>query len=1104
MELLVLVAVLLFFGTPALALYAAYQSRVLRADIEALRLEVRRNQRAAGTTTEGADATPRPDPTPSPAASPGPEPTTTPEPAPSEPLRTSAEAPSIVWPKSRSAPSEAAARPADIDPEPTVAPDASASGPKQAAPQEESTRSDGPTRQPDPPSTKDAEPQREPPSTKEAEPQPEPAAARLDFETLIGSTWLLRVGLGILAIALALFARSIAPQLPPAAKVALAYAGSIAFFAVGKYFEDRLAKFARPVMAGGLAFGFFVAFAAHFVPAMQAVSFPVSIVWMVFSMLTVLAAAERWQSEPTAILAIVLGNVSALVAAGDADFYSLIMIAFLATTAIVLLLRHEWVALGLAGATISYGTHLLWLLSDRDPIPGDQGFWLNLAFLTSYYVIFLIADVLWWRRAAGREESGSPASERQARALGPTNLVLYVALTTFVYVMSGTGLESIEWYFLTLGAVQGVLAWLYKDANHQDFVFYPVFGTILWTLGMFAAFDALVLNTILAAQALILLLAAHRTGLRVFYGLAQLAMAVAFIHYVVYPPPADVTFPIFIAGIAVASIYLLKASLEEMWYSEGTHGSLWSFLAPAHAVLGGIVIVREALAYFGTEGGLGVFLALTALGLLGLVFLRVRPALLFTLTTVALGGAAYAGALSSFSAWILLSGLIVAASGLVLVVADRFEGPARTWAGWHARTIGALVVVGGFGAAAALAAGPTRYLAWMIIPILLLFFQYTVDERAAKSPADSPKEPKVDDEAPEPRASWSPSTFDILSILMFVAVAGLIVVLTASGVGRVYTAPVWIAFWAGAIIAVSAWRVSHGLFISGYVTLVLGYSTFLFRSVNGTLAFSGLSESTLSSWWAGGFVVLVALVVAVGIDRRIDDFRASLDTTQWWGVLFLTFLPYAMGILLIGAYAGQLLPLGWAYFMPTLVGLVFVWYADRMESPRGVVAVVIATAFWHLHLVFGGVPGSRLAPALLPILLFVIATLALERAVLRWVTPERDHRLRGEALATLVVLATLTAMVAIYESQMFGPTWATAGWSLLGGSMMAAGFALKSALHRRVALVLLGICIVRVFAVDTIGLSDTARIGAFFVLGMILVAIAWLYSRYADELKKLI
>ena len=141
--------------------------------------------------------------------------------------------------------------------------------------------------------------------------------------------------------------------------------------------------------------------------------------------------------------------------------------------------------------------------------------------------------------------------------------------------------------------------------------------------------------------------------------------------------------------------------------------------------------------------------------------------------------------------------------------------------------------------------------------------------------------------------------------------------------------------------------------------------------------------------------------------------------------------------------------------------------------------------------------------AALPLLLtFAVLTLAIERgAAPRVAAPERDQTAAAPALTALVVLAAATAMTAIYVSLLVGPAWATAGWSLVGGSMMAAGFYFRAATYRRVGLMVLGVCLVRVFAVDTVGLSDTARIGAFFVLGLMLVGIALLYSRYSSELK---
>ncbi len=344
MEVLAVLAVFFFFAAPAAAFVALYKVRSLSDEVEKLRAEVRRARRAAERSTGAEDVHDTPVAGPSPAPPPRHTPT--------ELERVKSTTPhSRIRTRAREV-LDPGTRPAVIGREPKES---------SGAPQESV----------EPPLMAEQAPPAAEQPTPEEEPTPtaEPVAATLDFETLVGSTWLLRLGLGILAIALALFARSIAPQLSPGAKVALAYGASIAFFGVGKYFEDRLEKFARPVMAGGLAFGFFIAFAAHFVPAMRAVSLPVSIAWMVLSMLAVLVAAERWKSEPTAILAIVLGHISARVAAGDADLYSLVMIAFLAATAIAMTLRHSWIGLGLVGVVISYAAHFVWIFAARAPIP---------------------------------------------------------------------------------------------------------------------------------------------------------------------------------------------------------------------------------------------------------------------------------------------------------------------------------------------------------------------------------------------------------------------------------------------------------------------------------------------------------------------------------------------------------------------------------------------------------------------------------------------------------------------------------------------------------------------------------------------------------------
>ena len=953
------------------------------------------------------------------------------------------------------------------------------------------------------------------------EPNAPTPASTLDLETTIGTTWVLRAGLGILAIALALFARTVVTQLPNSGKVALAYAASLAFFGLGKFFEEKLERFARPVMAGGLSFAFFVAFAAYFVPQMRAVPLGVSIGWMLFSTVTILVAAERWKSEPTAILAIVLGHLPAQVASSATDLYSLVMIAFLAATAIMLLLRHNWVSLGLVAVVASYGAHLLWFLVDPAATPSDSGaIPLNLAFLTSYYVIFQAADLRWWRLRGERAEDTDDEVEvdpRHAHALGPVNLALYAIAATYVFFAHSDSPANIEWYYITLGVLQCGLAWLYRKANHEDFVFYPVFGAILWTIGMFAALDALVLNLALASQALILLLVAHRTGLRMVYGLAQAAMIVTFVHYLAYPPPDAVTLPIFFGGLGIATVYFAKAALEERWYGA------FSLISPAHAALGAVVVLREAFAYFDGDPGLGFFVfgaqAIVLLVAAGLG----SVSLLLGLTVFAASSPLVVESLprgSSIPALVLLLGLAVSAMGLVRPLWTRFGEGQRQMVFAASFVVATMALVsGGFIVADRLTVGLNLYLTWLILPVALIAYHWLAEVRWAAVRGDDattiPDSSSPTSNAPEQPADnrfSSAPPFDGFSLVSFAGIAVLVLALTGVALESPLGQPFSVATWAILGAAAAGWTRSRGMFVFTYTVLLAGYVVFLIapQPVIGLVAVSAPPHPALASYWLAPYLVAVALVIAIGIDRGLkSEAAAGFADPERTGGLVLAGIPYLLGLSVLGLAGQALLPEGGGLVAPGVVAAALMWKADTLRMPRSVLSAALWLALSHVY-VFAEI-GDRgrsnwVEEGLWLLLLFALITLLAERAFAAWAVGERQENAQLQPVITwspliLVTLAAITAMATVSSSVTLGTSLTTAGWSLIGGAMMAAGFALKSANHRRVALAVLGISIVRVFIVDTVGLSDAARIGAFFVLGLILIGIALLYARFSEELK---
>jgi hypothetical protein len=372
-----------------------------------------------------------------------------------------------------------------------------------------------------------------------------------------------------------------------------------------------------------------------------------------------------------------------------------------------------------------------------------------------------------------------------------------------------------------------------------------------------------------------------------------------------------------------------------------------------------------------------------------------------------------------------------------------------------------------------------------------------------------------------------------LPTVVHLAIALAVIVLTEASIDVAMLKPVWIAGWAAlAMIAAGVLR-SRGFAETGYGILFGGYLYFLSVDLaSASIRASGSVHPSFESWWAGALVALVPLLIGIGVDRH-TTLEASEEGTAGpeggtpgsqegtaggkdpeaphgdtgppsrFRGLAPPFAPSLLGLLLLGVYANAQLPAGFGYLVPAVVSLLLLHLADAFPARRLVIAAVAAVGALHIFFLSEGYIGTNIETAGIALLLFVVATLAVERgAQPRMSENPADTAVATPALMALVVLATATSMTAIYLWVFVGPTWATAGWSVVGGSILAAGFVFRASIYRRVGLVVLGVCIVRVFAVDTVGLSDTARIGAFLVLGLILVGIALLYTRYTAELKE--
>lgn len=385
-----------------------------------------------------------------------------------------------------------------------------------------------------------------------------------DLEMRIGSVWLNRLGLVALLISFALLAKYASPRLMPWHKVLFSYLVSGALSGVGWFLRDRLSAFARPVMAGGIALAFFTGYGAHFLGPMACISVWTSLLLMSAAIVALFVCAELWRSEPTAGLAIFLGHVAAFVSGGEAGLTSVVAIFILSVTALVFFIRQEWIPLGLFAVVAAFVSHFLWVLQAPFSGTASDTFWLNIVFLSSYYLIFLSSDLIYNHRLHSRGEEAFSSKQRAiGRAVGPTALLMYVTLTIWVFQQTGIYWDQLSLFLLPMAVIQAALVPMYRRYRNVDFRLYASVAVVFASLGLISWLDGLTLNLALAAEALLLLVLARVLNFWFLTPLAQIVLAVNFVHFWTSESRLISSWPAFLGAVATASVYFVKARLME-------------------------------------------------------------------------------------------------------------------------------------------------------------------------------------------------------------------------------------------------------------------------------------------------------------------------------------------------------------------------------------------------------------------------------------------------------------------------------------------------------------------------------------------------------------
>ncbi len=293
----------------------------------------------------------------------------------------------------------------------------------------------------------------------------------LDFEELLGTDWLNKVGIAFVVLAIALFLSYELRTMGPAGKVLVGYVSGVVMLAAGIWFEhgERYRILARAGIGGGWALLFFTTFAMYHVPAARVLdSQLLDLVLMLAVAAAMVGHTLRYRSQVVTGLAFLLAFGTVTIS--HSSVYSLSAGAVLAAALVVIVGRMQWFELEVFGILASYLNHFLWLRPIIEPMQGKHHpfaeFLPSAGILVLYWLIFRMSYVF-----------RMPRDERQERistAAALLNTSLLLALLKYQSVHP----EWAFWALLAIGALEVALGQMPAARRRRTAV------VVLCTLGV--------------------------------------------------------------------------------------------------------------------------------------------------------------------------------------------------------------------------------------------------------------------------------------------------------------------------------------------------------------------------------------------------------------------------------------------------------------------------------------------------------------------------------------------------------------------------------------------------------------------------------------------
>jgi uncharacterized membrane protein len=198
------------------------------------------------------------------------------------------------------------------------------------------------------------------------------------------------------------------------------------------------------------------------------------------------------------------------------------------------------------------------------------------------------------------------------------------------------------------------------------------------------------------------------------------------------------------------------------------------------------------------------------------------------------------------------------------------------------------------------------------------------------------------------------------------------------------------------------------------------------------------------------------------------------------------------------AWVCQYVPARERIWVLGLIGLGIFLLAGRLRNRE---ALLFSAAFTVAALALFWLPFSEAPTVYVPNLIIILALLAQAHITRRF----QDRYSIDSYIQHAMILVgglTLWVFVSRWVQDMAGGFYLTASWSLLALGLFTAGLVLRERMYRWLGLGILACALGRVVIFDVWKLEAVYRILSFMALGIVLLVLGFIYSKYQEKIKE--